>query len=131
VQQLVAVYTAIAAENRAPLRGAVGGLNAASTDLRRFIQTGDSSAVLALESFRRTSDDLSELVGSLRPLSTVADTMAVSLRSGNSALAELVRSRELYDNLRRTSASIDSLLVDLKRNPGKYTKNMKFRVSLF
>lgn len=131
IQQVAAVYQSLAMENRGSLRKTLDNVQTTSTDVRRFINTNDSNVSQVLESFRQTSERLSELAVSLQPLSVVADTLALSMRTGNNTFSQLVRSRELYDEMRRTNASIDSFLVDLKKNPGKYTKNMKFRINLF
>ncbi len=131
MQQMTAVYHTVALENRDSFRETMGNVQSTTADVRRFVDVNGSTAVRAIESFHQTSERLSELAVSLQPLSVLADTVSVSMRTGNGTLVQLVRSRELYDEMRRTNASIDSFLVDLQRDPGKYTKNMKFRISLF
>ena len=42
------------------------------------------------------------------------------LNSNDSSLGMLVNDKQLYDNLNNASASLDSLLRDVKKNPKRY-----------
>lgn len=76
--------------------------------------------------------DLAELSGQLKTLpvdSLMNNMMTVSenlkalsreLNNPNSTLGALTHDRQLYDNLNAASASLDSLLIDVKRNPKRY-----------
>lgn len=76
--------------------------------------------------------DLAELSGNLKQLpvdSLLSNLMVVSdnlralseeLNNPNSTLGALTHDRQLYDNLNAASASLDSLLIDVKRNPKRY-----------
>jgi phospholipid/cholesterol/gamma-HCH transport system substrate-binding protein len=78
------------------------------------------------------TSDLAEVSGQLKTLpldSLVNNLMVVSdnlkqlsaqLDSPNSTLGALTHDRQLYDNLNAASASLDSLLIDVKRNPKRY-----------
>lgn len=76
--------------------------------------------------------DLAELSGQLKtlPVDSLLDNMMVvsenlkalsaELNNPNSTLGALTHDRQLYDNLNAASASLDSLLIDVKRNPKRY-----------
>lgn len=76
--------------------------------------------------------DLAELSGNIKNLpvdSLVSNLMVVSdnlkelsvqLNDPNSTLGALTHDRQLYNNLNAASASLDSLLIDVKRNPKRY-----------
>lgn len=82
--------------------------------------------------FTTVSDDLTQVTGSLRqvPLDSLADNLqAISanlrelsdqLNNPNSTLGLLMNDPKLYDNLNSTVGSLDSLFVDIKRNPKRY-----------
>lgn len=131
VRQLTAVYKSIAEDNRTALERTLNNVEATSTDIRRFIDSNNTTVAQAIESFRRTSDRLSELVDSLRPFATVGDTLAASLTTGTGTFARFIRSGDLHEELRHTNAAIDSFITDFRENPGKYTRDMKFKVRLF
>lgn len=76
--------------------------------------------------------DLAVLSGQLKtlPVDSLVDNMMVvsenlkalsaELDNPNSTLGALTHDRQLYDNLSAASASLDSLLIDVKRNPKRY-----------
>ena len=43
-----------------------------------------------------------------------------NLNNPNSTLGELTQDSELYDRLNRLTADIDSLIIDIKKNPKRY-----------
>lgn len=74
-----------------------------------------------------------QLIDNLDQLVTVLDSTAASSRrvvqrldSRQGSAGNLIHDRELYDNLLRSTANLDSLIVDIRKHPGKY-----FKVSLF
>lgn len=76
--------------------------------------------------------DLAELSGQLKtlPVDSLLDNLMVvsenlkalsnDLDNPNSTFGALTHDRQLYDNLSAASASLDSLLIDVKRNPKRY-----------
>lgn len=53
-------------------------------------------------------------------LSENLKTLSASLNNPNSSLGLITHDRALYDNLNNCAASLDSLLIDVKRNPKRY-----------
>ncbi len=131
MREAVDVYQAIAQENREPLKSSIGSLESSAQELEQFIATNDDRFAEALASFRRTSDRITVALDEFENLSTVVDTLSRYMESGEGTLGKLVKSDDLYDELRRTNAHIDSFVTDFKRNPGKYTKDMQFKIRLF
>lgn len=78
------------------------------------------------------SNDLAQLSAELKALpldSTMQNITALSanlrilsqqLNDPNSSLGLITHDRALYDNLNNCAASLDSLLIDVKRNPKRY-----------
>jgi phospholipid/cholesterol/gamma-HCH transport system substrate-binding protein len=78
------------------------------------------------------TDDLSQLSGQLKniPVDSIMNnimvvsenlkTLSAELNNPNSTLGALTNDRQLYDNLNAASAALDSLLIDVKRNPKRY-----------
>lgn len=97
-------------ENRPEVRQAVG-------NLRRMTQRLDGVAhdmETVLESFGTSLSDLNEVSG--------------KLRRGEGTLGRLVQDESLYLDLRRTLASVDSLINGIKEDPKRY---LNVDVSLF
>ena len=78
------------------------------------------------------TDDLSQFTGKINaiPVDSLADNLtalsanlrqlSTELNNPNSTLGALTHDRELYNNLNAAAASLDSLLIDAKRNPKRY-----------
>lgn len=78
------------------------------------------------------SNDLNALSGKLKdvPVDSLANELAAtaanlrtlteSLNNTDSSLGQLMHDRQLYDNLNSTVSSLDSLFVDIKKNPKRY-----------
>lgn len=91
-----------------------------------------SEASATLTNVKEISGNLATFTGSLNELpidstfnnihalSEELNTLARELNSPNSTLGLLLHDPELYRNLNASVASLDSLLIDVKRNPKRY-----------
>jgi len=131
MQNAVTEYEKVAHENREPLKKSIDNFNEASREIRDFVHSNDSRLVLAIDSFQKTTDKISVALDNFNNLSTLIDTVSVYMDAGEGTLARLIKSDELYEELRQTNANLDSFVTDFKCNPGKYTKDMKFKIRLF
>lgn len=71
------------------------------------------SASLADAGIDRTLANVSEISAQLKQLTT-------DLNSDQSTIGQLMHDPDLYNNLTAASASLDSLLTDIKKNPKRY-----------
>lgn len=67
-----------------------------------------------------TMDDLQVVMGNLKDLTANLQTLSHNLNSPDGTVGKLMNDPKLYDNLNRVTADIDSLIVDIKRNPKRY-----------
>jgi len=80
-----------------------------------------------IENFEIISDSLakSEIPGTFARLNNSLDNVQIMLdkvNSGQGTLGMLMNDDSLYLELNRSATALDSLLVDIKRNPKKYVK---------
>jgi len=124
------------------LKSSVGRLDAISSDLavasRRLAATMNSLAPVVAD-VKNITSNVDSLTGDLAEVSnrlnqsevdsilanlsaTSANLAALSeqLNDPDSSLGKLTHNPELYDNINNTVASLDSLFVDIKRNPKRY-----------
>ena len=92
--------------------------------------TGDIKAITG--NFNTASEDISAVTASLKevPIDSITDNLqkltanlhvlSEQLNNPNSTLGMLTHDPALYRNLNSTVASLDSLFVDIKRNPKRY-----------
>jgi phospholipid/cholesterol/gamma-HCH transport system substrate-binding protein len=50
------------------------------------------------------------------------DLALKQINSRKGTMGKLIYDEKLYDNLTKAAASLDTLLVDFRKNPGKYVK---------
>lgn len=130
-QKAIAVYEELAIENKEPLKKSLKNFEDSTNELKKFIVKNDNKFNQTLESFQQTSEKMSTFIDNMQKLPTVVDTISAYMNSGEGTFARLLKYDDLYEEIRQTNANIDSFIVDFKRNPGKYTKDMKFKIRLF
>lgn len=131
LSEAVDTYRNVMVENREPLKRTLRNLDEAATGMKNFIDTNDDRLSMAIDSFQKASEQVTVLLKGTENLAVIIDTLAVHMQAGNGTLARLIKQDDLYEELRQTNAHIDSFIIDFKTNPGKYTKDMKFKVRLF
>ena len=130
-REAIDAYRELAENTRDPLNSSLRNLESSSEDLKKFIDSNDDRISETIESLEQTSSRLSAFIDDMGALPAVIDTVAAYMENGDGTLARLVKSDELYEELRQTNAHIDSFIIDFKKNPGKYTEDMNFKVRLF
>jgi phospholipid/cholesterol/gamma-HCH transport system substrate-binding protein len=61
---------------------------------------------------------------------TRADSLVGSMANGNGTMQKLFTDQQLYDQLVKTVTELNNVLIDVRRNPNRYTKQM-IQVKLF
>ncbi|MHB9028019.1 MAG: MlaD family protein, partial [Candidatus Latescibacterota bacterium] len=131
LREAASSYGSIAERNRRTIDALLRNLNELSANLNTFVAANDGQASETVGNINRAAIALAQLAEDLRPLGVVADSLASSMQTGQGTLVKLLRSDEFYEELRGTNALIDSLLVDIRRNPELYLKNLQFKFELF
>lgn len=98
----------------ATLPATAGNINTVSADLAAM--TGD----LAEFSGKINNIPVDSLAANLTTLSANLRQLSVELNNPNSTIGALTHDKALYNNLNAAAASLDSLLIDVKRNPKRY-----------
>lgn len=112
--------------NDATIQNAFSNINESSNLLKSILEENkgsingiltktDSSLTKAQISF----DELNEFIDEVHDLTKV-------VKSSDGTLYKVINDKELYNNLLNSSARLDSLLIDVKKNPKKY-----FKIGLF
>lgn len=63
------------------------------------------------------------LASTMDNVNTITDNLTYfsnQLNNPNSTIGQLTKDRELYDRINRVAADVDSLIVDIKKNPKRY-----------
>lgn len=67
-----------------------------------------------------TMDDLNLIMGNLKALTANLQNLSDNLNNPDGTVGKMLNDPELYNRLSQVSADIDSLIVDIKRNPKRY-----------
>ena len=94
--------------------GLINGANVAVTNLDTI------TANLSLLSEELNKLPLHQTMENVNGLTANLVKFTGNLNNPNSTLGELTQDSELYDKLNRLTADIDSLIIDIKKNPKRY-----------
>lgn len=99
----------------------MGGANGIMRNLGGTMLRVDTiSGNLALFTDQLNRMPLSETIQGLNSTIANLETFSSQLKNQNSTLGLLMNDPELYNRLNSVAASVDSLIVDIKRNPKRY-----------
>ena len=128
----------VAAGGVRELRETIGGLNRLVTQIQRVVTEQDKNVSATLASVRGAVDsaDVAKTLKELRTSAASADSLMLRLSSnttqvqailarlerGEGTAGKLLTDTTLYRDARNMLARADSLLADIKKNPGRYVK---------
>ncbi len=110
------------------LQGVVSNVNRATAPLPK-IMNGADSIVKTINAISADLNTLSATIANapidttLNNVNRISENLAQitdALSSPDSSLGQLINDSAVYDNLKTVTADIDSLIVDIKRNPKRY-----------
>lgn len=78
------------------------------------------SSDLAVVSGKLKEAPVDSLMNNITSISANFKELSATLNNPDSSLGLITHDRELYDNLNNCAASLDSLLIDVKKNPKRY-----------
>ncbi|NLN33351.1 MAG: MCE family protein [Flavobacteriaceae bacterium] len=86
-----------------------------------------ASAEQAMDKFGLVADkmnnlELEKIIANFEEASVKLNSTLDNINNSEGTMGALLNDRELYDNLTRTSKTLDELLYDLKENPNRYVQ---------
>ena len=96
------------------VHGSIDGINVVIANIDQMSKNlADMSAELKALPIAETMDNVNQTVQNLEHFSA-------QLKNQNSTLGKLMNDPSLYNSLNQVAASVDSLIVDIKKNPKRY-----------
>jgi phospholipid/cholesterol/gamma-HCH transport system substrate-binding protein len=108
----------------AELQQTMTNLNKTSAELSKVssdLSNGDGLLPRLIKD-KSLADNTSKTLENLKNTTAKAETVLERMNSDKSSLGRLNSDPALYNNLNRTMVSLDSLLTDMKRKPGRYVR---------
>lgn len=98
------------------LNGMMNMLKGYDPQMKRILNnTGDLT-----QSLNTNSQDIRQIVQNARTTTEELKGLVHKINTGEGSLGQLMNDKRLYENLNAAGASLDSLLVDLKKHPKRY-----------
>jgi phospholipid/cholesterol/gamma-HCH transport system substrate-binding protein len=114
MNQLVAQFSVIAAEQNRQL-------SATFASLRRATSGVDSAKVdSTVKNVREASANMAKLSNDLKSTSAKLDSIVAKVDNGNGSVAKALNDPGAYNDIRALIQHMDSLIVDVKKNPKRY-----------
>lgn len=120
LQRITAETDDLLGETKPKISGAVDDFSRASRDLRTLVEENKGKIQSTVDNFEKSSRGLSEATSSLEEISANLKSITTKLETEEGTLGKLLTDRSLYEDLKKTTASLDTLITDIKRNPKKY-----------
>lgn len=103
------------------------GANKLIADNNAQLKNTLASAEQAMDKFALVADkmnnlELEKIMANFEEASAKLNQTMNDINSGKGTMGALLNDRELYDNLTRTSETLDALLLDFKENPNRYVQ---------
>ncbi|NTU58107.1 MAG: MCE family protein [Chlorobiaceae bacterium] len=108
----------------ADLQETVANLRKTSTELNRLSNdlSNGKGLLPKLLKDKTMADDTEQTIVNLKNAAAQTETLMKKLSDDKGSFGKLNSDPALYNNLNRTMVSLDSLLIDLKRQPGRYVR---------
>lgn len=128
MQKITARFEKAARSNVPKVDSAVDNFARLAETLQKGLDRNQSYIDTAAQNFDAASRRLIKLVADMEDASAKFKSFATDLDQSEGSLRMLMEDRRLYDDMRRTALNIDSLVMDIRRDPRKY---INFTMELF
>lgn len=109
-------------ENRDRLDRSMASFERASTQIDRLVTDHYAGLDSSLTAFSRAGAQVETTVDHLSAISDDLKTISSNLRAGKGSAGRLLTDETLVRRLESATASLDTLLKDMRENPGRYVK---------
>ena len=93
-----------------------------SQQLARFIETNEDKVTETFLLSKEAIEGFNNVLVEIRTMTSSVQTITDQVMDSDNSVKRLISDKELYDNLLKATSSMDSLLLDIKKNPKKYFK---------
>ncbi len=97
-------------------------LSYTSSELKKMVTDNRGKLDSTVNNFSSASEKLDNITTTLDSLSTSLKNLTSGLESGEGTLGQLLNDTTLYEQIKKTTQSVDSLISDIKSHPKKYLK---------
>ncbi len=122
VSQLSSDLASLLNKNKDKIDKSINDFLYASSKLKEMVDRSEPKLDTTLSNFSYASGRLEKITSTLEDLSTSLKNLSERVEKGEGTLGQLLNDETLYQDLKRTTDSIDELIKDIKENPKRYFK---------
>lgn len=122
VSQLSSDLASLLKDNKPKIEQSINDLSYASSELKIMVDQSKPKLDTTLNKFSHASNDLVKITSTLEELSASLKTLSEKIEKGEGTLGQMINDPALYQDLKKTTRSIDELIQDIKKNPKRYFK---------
>ncbi len=97
-------------------------LSYTSAELKNMMKENKDKLQSTVDNFSSASEKLNNITTTLDTLSISLKKLSSRMESGEGTLGQLLNDTTLYEQIKKTTQNVDSLILDIKRHPKKYLK---------
>ena len=97
-------------------------LSYTSAELKKIVTENKDKLQSTVDNFSSASEKLDNITTTLDSLSISLKKLSFKIESGEGTLGQLLNDTTLYEQIKKTTQDVDSLILDIKRHPKKYLK---------
>jgi phospholipid/cholesterol/gamma-HCH transport system substrate-binding protein len=97
-------------------------LSHTSAELKKMVGDNKTKLQSTVDNFSSASEKLDNITTTLDSLSSSLKKLSSRIETGEGTLGQLLNDTTLYDQIKKTTQNVDSLILDIKRHPKKYLK---------
>jgi phospholipid/cholesterol/gamma-HCH transport system substrate-binding protein len=100
----------------------VGDLSYTSAELKKMVEENRSKLQSTVDNFSTASEKFAGITTTLDSLSVSLKKLSSKIENGEGTLGQLMNDTTLYQEIKKTTQNVDSLILDIKRHPKRYLK---------
>ena len=108
------------------IKSLIDNISEASQNLNNLIKDNKNKITKIVDNSDKNMTEISKVIKKIDKLSDDLQEITRSAKENDNNLNAFTKDKKLYDNLIKTSAKLDSLISDIKKNPKRY-----FNVKVF
>ena len=108
--------------NEAKLSELLENSSKASRQLADFIESNEDKVTDTFALSKQAIEEFNSVLAEIRSMTSSVQNLSDKVMNEDNSINRLITEKELYENLIKATSSMDSLLIDIKKNPKRYFK---------
>ena len=100
----------------------ISNVSVTSEKLSNLINNNEENVSIVFDSFKTILYEMENALKKIEKISGNFENISDRMENNDSSFNRLITEKKLYDNILEATASLDSLLKDIKKDPGRYFK---------